>query len=102
LNKLSNTLLNIESKIDGCIELLTNIENLKVIFYDHSSLENIRRHLASHPSLQFFETKKGTISVSFFIADCGVRRPILEPLFGGFGDFEECFKVKVNDSSGNC
>ena len=28
LNKLSNTLLNIDSKIDGCIELLSNIENL--------------------------------------------------------------------------
>ena len=30
LNKLSNTLLNIESKIDGCIELLSNIENLYI------------------------------------------------------------------------
>ena len=28
LNKLSNTLLNIDSKIDGCIDLLSNIENL--------------------------------------------------------------------------
>jgi hypothetical protein len=28
LNKLSNTLLNIESKIDSSIELLSNIENL--------------------------------------------------------------------------
>ena len=28
LNKLSNTLLNIESKIDTCIELLSNIKNL--------------------------------------------------------------------------
>ena len=30
MNKLSNTLLNIESKIDGCIELLSNIENLYI------------------------------------------------------------------------
>lgn len=28
LNKLSNTLLNVESKIDTCIELLSNIKNL--------------------------------------------------------------------------
>ena len=28
LNKLSMTLLNIYSKIDGCIDLLSNIENL--------------------------------------------------------------------------
>ena len=28
LNKLSKTLLNIDSKIDGCIDLLSNIENI--------------------------------------------------------------------------
>ena len=24
---------------------------------------------------------------------CGVHRPILEPLFGGFGEVGECFEV---------
>ena len=38
-----------------------------VIFYDHSSLENIHRHPTSHPSYKLFETKKGNTSVSFFL-----------------------------------
>ena len=59
LNKLSNTLLNIESKIDGCIELLSNIENIykkkrysnkyTYNWFDISSEDGISEKFSSNP-----------------------------------------------------
>ena len=31
--------------------------------------------------------------VIYLTKSCGVHRPILEPLFGGFGEVGECFEV---------
>jgi site-specific DNA recombinase len=99
LNKLSNTLLTIESKIDGCIELLSNIENLYIqrdtatkqriigsmfprkMVYEKNSVRTLEMNrvvsLILNAGDTSGESKKGK-HTDFGVLSCGVESEVLQ------------------------
>ena len=105
LNKLSNTLLNIESKIDGCIELLSNIENLysqkdtatkqriigsifpRKMVFEKNSVRTLEMNRVVSLILNAGKTSGGSKKekhTDFGVLSCGVVMEGIEPPTQGF------------------